>query len=162
MRLKFFPLIASALLLSGGSLVKADSVIEVHTYNSGSEQYALSKDFKIDFTSTGFDLLSGASDVVAIYDLSNVQKISFIADTSVESLKDSSVSLLVTPNPVVDLMTIRGGEELVGTEINIYSVEGQNVVRVSNWQGESIDVSHLSSGIYIINTQSKNLKFIKL
>lgn len=164
MRLKIFPFISSALILAGSQMAMADSMIEIHPFGSGEEidKVMLSTDLKIDFTDSGFDIISGVSDVVSSYNYPDVQKIKFVFDTGVESIIDSSVSLKVAPNPVVDNLTIKGAESLVGSEINIYSVEGQNKLRISNWQGESIDVSNLSSGIYIINIQSKNLKFVKL
>ena len=48
MRLKFFPMIASALMLGACPIAKADSVIEIHPFGSGSEveTVAISKDLK--------------------------------------------------------------------------------------------------------------------
>ena len=164
MRLKFFPMIASALMLGACPIAKADSVIEIHPFGSGSEveTVSISTDLKIDFVDTGFDFIRGVSDVVGSYEYSDVKKIVFIANSSVESIVDSNVDVVVTPKPVVDMITLRGADALVGSEINVYSIDGQNKLRISEWNGESIDVSDLPSGIYIINTQSKNLKFVKL
>ena len=163
MRLKFFPMIASALMLGACPIAKADSVIEIHPFGSGSEveTVSISTDLKIDFVDTGFDFIRGVSDVVGSYEYSDVEKIVFKANSSIESIANS-IDVIVTPNPVVDMLTLRGADALVGSEINVYSIDGQNKLRISEWNGESIDVSDLPSGIYIINTQSKNLKFVKL
>lgn len=162
MRLKFFPMIVSALMMGACPIAKADSVIEIHPFGSGSEveSVSISTDLKIDFVDTGFDLIRGASDVVGSYEYSDVEKIVFKANSSIESIANS-IDVIVTPNPVVDMLTLRGADALVGSEINVYSIDGQNKLRITNWSGESINVSDLPAGIYIINIQSKNFKFIK-
>lgn len=157
-------MIAFALMLGACPIAKADSVIEIHPFGSGTEveTVAISTDLKIDFVDKGFDFVRGEGDLVGSYEYSDVKKIVFIANSSVESITGSSSDVIVTPNPVVDMITLRGADEFVGSEINVYSIDGQNKLRISEWNGESIDVSYLPAGIYIINTQSKNLKFVKL
>ena len=157
-------MIAFALMLGACPIAKADSVIEIHPFGSGTEveTVAISTDLKIDFVDKGFDFVRGEGDLVGSYEYSDVKKIVFIANSSVESITGSSADVIVTPNPVVDMITLRGADEFVGSEINVYSIDGQNKLRISEWNGESIDVSSLPAGIYIINTQSKNLKFVKL
>ena len=157
-------MIAFALMLGACPIAKADSVIEIHPFGSGTEveTVAISTDLKIDFVDKGFDFVRGEGDLVGSYEYSDVMKIVFIANNSVESITGSSADVIVTPNPVVDMITLRGADEFVGSEINVYSIDGQNKLRISEWNGESIDVSYLPAGIYIINTQSKNLKFVKL
>mgnify|MGYP002732031836 FL=1 len=157
-------MIAFALMLGACPIAKADSVIEIHPFGSGTEveTVAISTDLKIDFVDKGFDFVRGEGDLVGSYEYSDVMKIVFIANSSVESITGSSADVIVTPNPVVDMITLRGADEFVGSEINVYSIDGQNKLRISEWNGESIDVSYLPAGIYIINTQSKNLKFVKL
>ena len=157
-------MIALALMLGACPIAKADSVIEIHPFGSGTEveTVAISTDLKIDFVDKGFDFVRGEGDLVGSYEYSDVMKIVFIANSSVESITGSSADVIVTPNPVVDMITLRGADEFVGSEINVYSIDGQNKLRISEWNGESIDVSYLPAGIYIINTQSKNLKFVKL
>ena len=157
-------MIASALMLGACPIAKADSVIEIHPFGSGTEveTVAISTDLKIDFVDKGFDFVRGEGDLVGSYEYSDVKKIVFIANSSVESITGSSADVIVTPNPVVDMITLRGADEFIGSEINVYSIDGQNKLRISEWNGESIDVSYLPAGIYIINTQSKNLKFVKL
>ena len=157
-------MIAFALMLGACPIAKADSVIEIHPFGSGTEveTVAISTDLKIDFVDNGFDFVRGEGDLVGSYEYSDVKKIVFIANSSVEAITGSSADVIVTPNPVVDMITLRGADEFVGSEINVYSIDGQNKLRISEWNGESIDVSYLPAGIYIINTQSKNLKFVKL
>lgn len=157
-------MIAFALMLGACPIAKADSVIEIHPFGSGTEveTVAISTNLKIDFVDKGFDFVRGEGDLVGSYEYSDVKKIVFIANSSVESITGSSADVIVTPNPVVDMITLRGADEFVGSEINVYSIDGQNKLRISEWNGESIDVSYLPAGIYIINTQSKNLKFVKL
>lgn len=81
---------------------------------------------------------------------------------SVEQIADISFS--VFPNPTSNQLNISGQGASEINQINIYNVAGKKVKAELN-QNNSIDVSHLSSGIYMMNIEtekaSKTIKFIK-
>ena len=91
---------------------------------------------------------------------SDVIKIAFNEEgTSITTPNASTAS--ISPNPVKDNLMIQDAEKMYGSDICIYSVTGTLVSKYSQWNGESINVSHLSPGIYFVNTNSTTLKFVK-
>lgn len=66
----------------------------------------------------------------------------------------------ILPNPVHDVMTIRN---LNGNQkVQIYSISGQLLRSFEANGDQSIDVSGLPIGLYLVKTQSCTLKMIKL
>ncbi len=85
--------------------------------------------------------------------------------TDVNSIRGHS-SFVIYPNPVKDLMEIRGAE---GAAISVYNVIGEKVIdgqlHSINNQTSVVDVSKLPSGIYTVEvvtaSQSLRLKIVK-
>ena len=164
MRLKFYPIIAVAFMLLGDLNVNAERAMQIHLNESGSEpvEYTLSVISKIKFDANGFNLIGQDESIIDSFDFSNVKKISFINDSRIDFALESENKLLVTPNPVKDYLVIRGADLSKDTELNLYSITGNHILRINSWNGESIDVSYLPAGIYIINLNSETIKFVKL
>ena len=75
--------------------------------------------------------------------------------SSTDLVDDSTLSIL--PNPARDIITIQS--ELMTDEpakVDIYTVNGQNIISSKVLSGNTIDISQLDSGIYIINIKTKN------
>lgn len=72
------------------------------------------------------------------------------------------IEVVVSPNPVKDMLNIRGQEET--TEVNVFNAEGKLVLRSRVEAGEgSISVQSLSAGMYFIklsNTQGVSVQQI--
>ena len=92
---------------------------------------------------------------------SDIVKITFNEEGTaiIENAETSKTN--VYPNPVKDNLTLTNAGNLLGSDICIYSTTGQLVAKHSQWNGESIDVSHLTPGVYFVNTNSTTLKFVK-
>lgn len=74
--------------------------------------------------------------------------------------ENQAPSVIILPNPVHDVMTLRN---LNGNQkVQIYSISGQLVRSFETNGDQSIDVSGLSIGLYLVRTQSCTLKMIKL
>lgn len=73
----------------------------------------------------------------------------------------TSPRLSVSPSAARSSITLAGyaGES---TGVEIYSISGALVASVKEYKGESIDVSGLASGIYIVKTNVSTAKFVKL
>ena len=75
--------------------------------------------------------------------------------SSTDLVDDNTLSIL--PNPARDIITIQS--ELMTDEpakVDIYTVNGQNIISSKVLSGNTIDISQLDSGIYIINIKTKN------
>lgn len=90
--------------------------------------------------------------------LADIRKITCDETTDVAENKTPDVD--VFPNPVHDILTLRN---LNGSQtIQIYALTGQMVKSLEAKSDQSIDVSDLPMGLYLIRTQSCTLKMIKL
>lgn len=136
--------------------------MQVHLLESdAAQETALSKISKITFTTSGFSIIHN-DESTQDYSYSNASKITFSkGSNSIESNMVQS-TLQVAPNPVANTLYIKGYNGTEGCSVAVYAAMGQEVLRLNNWCGEAIDVSHLASGIYFINVNSKTIKFIKL
>ncbi|MDD4374134.1 MAG: T9SS type A sorting domain-containing protein [Bacteroidales bacterium] len=84
-----------------------------------------------------------------------------------EALTDSQ-SLIITPNPVDELLTISSNGIIAFKRLVIYDLNGQEIKNVSIFRDIKkleINVSHLPAGSYIVKLEGKSkiklLKFIK-
>lgn len=159
MKLKFCLIVGLLLLTS--SYTKADELISIYL------NYSDLSPVRIDVSTISTIKFKTTKLVVTNHDnisndfyFSDVIKIAFNEEgTSITTPNASTAS--ISPNPVKDNLMIQDAEKMYGSDICIYSVTGTLVSRHSQWNGESIDVSHLSPGIYFVNTNSTTLKFVK-
>ncbi|MBR5787850.1 MAG: T9SS type A sorting domain-containing protein [Muribaculaceae bacterium] len=122
---------------------------------------------KITFTDTSFsihfDSSSHLTDVAsAHYAYGEVEKITFSDISSIQKIgNEDNIRLLISPNPVDDIIRIVGYNTTEPAQLSIYSLDGEEMMRIDNWQGEPIDASQLSAGIYILRINTHTIKFIK-
>ena len=80
---------------------------------------------------------------------------------STETIEETLINIF--PNPVVDRLFVEGAEKF-NTSYNVYSANGSMVIQ-GNVNGNSIDVSNLESGFYLIQIYQdgkfKQAKFTK-
>ena len=74
-----------------------------------------------------------------------------------------SLQLSVFPNPVKDYFQLNFREKLNNLEVEIFSVSGKSVkkVKVINVNNQKVDVTSLSTGIYILKIKTDNHFLIK-
>ena len=137
-------------------------VMQIH-FNEGQplSETELSLIDKITFTETGFSLQL-TDNATESYGYGKVEKITFSDFSSIAKIgTESNLQLLISPNPVDDIIRIIGYDSTEPVQLSIYSLDGEEVMRVDNWQGEPIDASLLSAGIYILRINTTTIKFIK-
>ena len=159
MKLKFCLIVGLLLLTS--SYTKADELISIYLNNSDLSpvRIEVSAISTIKFKTTKL-VVTNHDNISNDFYFSDVIKIAFNEEgTSITTPNASTAS--ISPNPVKDNLMIQDAEKMYGSDICIYSVTGTLVSKHSQWNGESIDVSHLSPGIYFVNTNSTTLKFVK-
>ena len=159
MKLKFCLIVGLLLLTS--SYTKADELISIYLNNSDHSpvRIEVSTISTIKFKTTKL-VVTNHDNISNDFYFSDVIKIAFNEEgTSITTPNASTAS--ISPNPVKDNLMIQDAEKMYGSDICIYSVTGTLVSKHSQWNGESIDVSHLSPGIHFVNTNSTTLKFVK-
>ena len=77
--------------------------------------------------------------------------------------QSKSVSFVVTPNPSSDFVSFKSASsDLVGKEVFIYNTIGECVLgKKISAINESIEVTNLPNGLYLIKIQNRLLKFVK-
>jgi len=85
--------------------------------------------------------------------------VTFKAATGIEEV--SATKLLVYPNPVKDVLHINllGFENLTGLNAQIYDISGKLIT--NHLPLNTINVSHLSAGVYFVKIGDKTAKFVK-
>ena len=160
MKLRFCLIIG--LLLFTSHYAKADELLSI--YMSNSEHSPVRIDVAniatIKFKSTKI-VVNKIDNTSSDFYFSDIKKITFNEEgtTSIETQNASTASIF--PNPVKDNLIIQNAESIYGSDIYIYSMTGVLINKLSQWNGEAIDTSHLSSGVYFVKTNSTTLKFIK-
>lgn len=143
------------------SVVNADEVITIHLKGteSSTKKISISDISKITFETGGFKVVTGNENY---FEYNDVKKITFDeSGENIETIFSKNSSLVASPNPTKDKLVIKGGDDLYGCSLYIYNLTGNLVSRHDNWNGETINISDLSSGIYFLNINSNTIKFIK-
>ncbi len=92
--------------------------------------------------------------------VSIIRKITFSNTLSTTSFGENKTSLVLYPNPSSDVIKIKSDadENLV---TKIYSLTGQLVLEGVYQSNQDIDVSRLSSGLYLVQVNGLTIKFSK-
>ena len=77
-------------------------------------------------------------------------------------LNEASIkeSVRLFPNPANTLVTIQASQFWLGATIQVTDAMGKDIITVKDWNGETLDVSNLHSGLYIIelNTSEQSIQ----
>lgn len=84
----------------------------------------------------------------------------FVSEESGVSQVTTSDGVSLRRNPVESTLEFNGTLENK-TTLNIFDLAGGLHLPIQGWSGESVDVSGLTPGLYIIKFDNKTLKFIK-
>lgn len=91
--------------------------------------------------------------------IDGVKKATFSLISAVDDIVKSS-ALKLFPNPVAESLILSGCRQ--GMNIAILSLDGKTVKQaVAHGENLTIDVSNLSSGYYLLQTEQSTIKFIK-
>ena len=163
--MKYRILTAILLLLGGWNLfyVQGQNNLTIKLSNGAQQVYELSAIRKITFSDNNL-VVNTTDDNQNPFALSSINSILLNAsNTDIESTPENETSSLsIYPNPASEVIYINT-EIYKETDIYIYRIDGSLVLysRLS-LSANSIDVSGLSPGVYIVKTNNQALKFVKL
>lgn len=84
-----------------------------------------------------------------------------MSSTKVQDLKVGPYNLEVFPNPTSSILTVKFDSKKDGEGISIINSQGKRLIYKNIKSGESIDVSYLSSGVYMITMEGEFIRFVK-
>ena len=82
-------------------------------------------------------------------------------NNSIKSTQETS-QIQIYPNPVKEMLYIAGTSGIHSNgSVEIFNLAGKKIVDAQLLNGESVNVSHLSSGVYILKMGNYTRKFVK-
>lgn len=153
--------ILMAAILAGAGCVaaQADTKVVVTPASEGgtNTEAALTVDTKIMFSGTSIRIDNGGN--ITEVPFADAEKIYFSGITSLGAVEGES-AFGIRRNPVGDRLELTG---YAGTPVSltVTSLSGQVAAQLPAWAGETIDVSSLAPGIYLVTINNETLKFIK-
>lgn len=161
MNLKTCLIIFGMIAMSSLNGVKAQRMA-VKMMDGTEQAYAVTSLSKVTFYDSNL-VLDEISGETQSYKLSNIRKIYFSDLTSVTDLDlTGATALTVYPNPAGDWIHIRNIPDQISVA-KIYRLDGRVVSQVSlSSVDNTIDISSLKSGLYLLSVGGKALKFMKL
>lgn len=143
--------------------IQAQTNLIVSLQGSSEQSYTLTSLKKITFAN-GNILLTGTDATQSSFALTAVNKMYFGTPMSGIENNQTEVSpkQLVYPNPAKDIIYILTGNDETAS-VSIYNLNGIQMMQTTvKSSGETVDVSALAPGLYIIKVNNKVLKLRKL
>ncbi len=114
------------------------------------------------FSFSGDNLLINQSGTVTPISRSVIRKLTLedVASSSIETY-DKNAKIFIYPNPTSDKLNMSAETEQ-HVLVSIFTLNGQKLMQQQMSTSESIDVSSLAKGIYIIKINETSYKFSKL
>lgn len=70
--------------------------------------------------------------------------------TNVQSYDEPAIKIRITPNPATNLIQIIAPQSLENATAHFYTLDGRLVTSVDNFENNTVDVSSLSNGMYLV------------
>ncbi|MDO4159081.1 MAG: T9SS type A sorting domain-containing protein [Prevotellaceae bacterium] len=153
-------LMIAAMSFSTVALADDDNIV-VQT-QTGNNAYGISDVRCISFGDNDVTVIkSDASGDTYAFD--GIKKIYFepIATGLVSTKKLSEEKLTVFIPKDGSYLSIGGWQDGKSADVDIFSVSGSKVISIKQWKGESVNISSLSHGVYVIKINNQTAKFKK-
>jgi hypothetical protein len=132
------------------------------TYYDGTTQgFNVENSGKLYFTSDNLNVkINGATTTPTTIPVTIIRKITFSTTLSTTTFGENKNNLVLYPNPSSDVFKIKS-DLAENLKVAIYSLQGQLVHQGSYQSDEDINVSNLSSGLYLVQVNGLTIKFSK-
>lgn len=155
---KLFVVAASAMLAT--SALADDQVVVVT--KSDQQTYDIDKVQRIDFSNDKLNVVStGAEGTTYAFD--EVVKIVFSTSTNAIDTPTAMQQqrLTITVSADGSQLRVNGWDASQATSLELYATSGASVARQAQWSGQTVDISSLPHGIYVVKVGGKTAKFRK-
>jgi hypothetical protein len=82
-----------------------------------------------------------------------------LSNNDLGNLSENKLGLNIYPNPSSNTFSVSGLK--TASKLSVYSISGKEVISVSGYSEGAINVSSLTSGIYLVSIESENSKEVK-
>lgn len=130
----------------------------------GSDIHRISDVSRVKFVAGGLEVANTTRPSVSTYPYESLDKVTFDYEGSFSGVEkvepDDAPGIRVYPSPAVESIRVIGMDGNAG-RLCVYATDGRCVAAVDDYSGESIDVSALPSGVYIVAVGPTTAKFFK-
>lgn len=119
--------------------------------------YSINNNSKLNFLDNDL-IISQPSGNIYYFDIDNIRKVYFSNSNSLSNTPpQNNINLYPNPsNSIINLSNIKSN-----TLISIYNIKGVLVRSEIIYQDQSINISNLNNGIYIVKVGNKEFKLVK-
>ena len=149
--------ILSLLVLSDILLCSAQVNVEVQLISYGTQSFSVSEAGKIYFDN-GYLMVDDGNDIPFSFPLSDIRKVLFSGTTSVETIESDHIRIY--PNPATTFLRI-SNDRNSDSRYQIFSIDGRLLMSGVCKQEETINISKLPKGLYLIKVDGKTFKISK-
>lgn len=146
-------------LLLGGILMAQQSIVNVTSTNGQRAEITLGAEGVMIIDGDNLDIRNSDGGMIQ-FNMDDIRNISFSeGEMSINDVP--ALQLSVYPNPTSGQMRVSGIGS-VAQEVNIFNLEGRKVMSGRYADGATIDLSRLSSGIYLMQCGKSVTKISKM
>jgi hypothetical protein len=154
-------LLVSAAVLAVGAVAGAETTMTISNPGESSKTVNITDDATVSFADGKVEFAKASNAAKETFLLTEDTEITFNGSwNGVADVAADLCSLRLRQNPVGDLLEVVGNID-APARLQIYAISGSRVMLSPQWQGESVDVSALTPGLYILKINNNRIKFLK-
>lgn len=159
--MKHLTFYASMLLVAAAVPAMGRTTLTVSAPGAETATFDITGSTVIDFAAkAGSLVVKGSSEQEATFSITNETVLTFKDVSGVKDIVSSEAAVALRQNPVETCLEFTAAPASP-CNLRVYSLMGTTLLSVAGWQGETVDVSTLSTGLYIVNFNNQSIKFYK-
>lgn len=149
------------ILFSIATFSFAQTGVLVTYYDGTTQGFNVENSGKLYFTSDNLNVkINSATTTPTTIPVTIIRKITFSTTLSTTTFGENKNNLVLYPNPSSDVFRIKS-DVVEDLKVEIYSLQGQLVQKGIYQSDEDINVTNLSSGLYLVQVNGLTIKFSK-
>lgn len=154
-------LLAAATLLAVSAVATAETTLTVTLPDGKTKTVKVTDASELSFGGGVVKFAANADATPETFALTDETVITFNGGSGgVTDIATEACTLRLRNNPVGDTLEIIGTTD-APVRLEIYAVGGAMMLQRQQWQGETVDVSALNPGLYILKINNQTIKFLK-
>ena len=138
----------------------AQTGVTVTYYDGTTQGFNVTSAGKLYFVSDNLYVKLDGTTTPTTIPVTIIRKITFSETLATTTFGENKKNLVLYPNPSSNVIRIKSDEN-EALKINIYSLQGQLVHQGVYQSNEEINMSNLSSGLYLVQVNGLTIKFSK-
>lgn len=149
------------ILFSIATFSFAQTGVLVTYYDGTTQGFNVENSGKLYFTSDNLNVkINSTTTTPTTIPVTIIRKITFSTTLSTTTFGENKNNLVLYPNPSSDVFRIKS-DVVEDLKVEIYSLQGQLVQKGIYQSDEDINVTNLSSGLYLVQVNGLTIKFSK-